>query len=120
MNYYYDLPTDIINLIDDKVNNMYLEEHKDKMSWPLKIINSSGEKCDMMNNEIKKFVDINEGQDKLLVSKIVAERIDDFLNMKWVGLYEPVILDWKNLTQMMVVRSGKYWIDVLLQDYRNP
>jgi len=31
MNYYYDLPTDIISLIDDKVNNMYFEEHKDKM-----------------------------------------------------------------------------------------
>ena len=28
MNYYYDLPTDIINLIDDKVNNLYKEEHK--------------------------------------------------------------------------------------------
>jgi hypothetical protein len=32
MNYYYDLPSDIISIINDKVNDMYKEEHKKKMS----------------------------------------------------------------------------------------
>ena len=38
MNYYYDLPTDIINIIDDKVNNMYKEEHKKNMKNSLDIL----------------------------------------------------------------------------------
>ena len=122
MNYYYDLPTDIINLIDDKVNNMYLEEHKDKMSFPLKIIKLSWQNCDKINDYIKNFVRINEGQDKLLVSKLVTERINDFINEDyWTGLEEPFILDWKNCTQMMLERLREYWIIVLLQNYNwNP
>ena len=57
MNYYYALPNDIINLIDDKVNDIYKREHKNKLNMILKTIQFLGAWNDDMEDE--EFVEDN-------------------------------------------------------------
>ncbi len=58
MNYYYDLPEDIINLINVKVNNIYMREHKHKMNKVFMVITTAKKYMDKLtpDESISKFM----------------------------------------------------------------
>ena len=77
MNYYYNLPEDIINTIDNEVNNIYLEEHKKKMKNALKVLNLAREdwECQYQNDAYDYYLEEEEIEMGYDVSSPVIDSI---------------------------------------------
>jgi len=83
MNYYYDLPDEIISNINYITNNLYYEEHKKKMKLTFEIFKETKEFIDEEQENI-----INGDEESNYFIKFVVKRMEAFImEMEKDGYY---------------------------------